>query len=51
MNHTNTPAMSNYLVNRIDIKKDKMILAESGGSYAVLIFDGLNWATFLAAIS
>lgn len=46
MNHTNTPAMSNYLVNRIDIKNDKMILAESGGSFAVLIFDGLNWSTF-----
>lgn len=46
INHTNTPVMSNYLFARIFIKEDKMILAESGGSNAVVIFDGTTWSTY-----
>ncbi|MBK7965118.1 MAG: hypothetical protein IPK10_07375 [Bacteroidetes bacterium] len=46
INHTNTPAMSNFLLQKIFIKKDKIILAESGGSHAVILFDGLAWSTY-----
>lgn len=46
LNYTNTPAMSNYYLTSIYIKNDKMILAESGGSHAVILYDGLNWSTY-----
>ncbi|MDX2246461.1 MAG: T9SS type A sorting domain-containing protein [Bacteroidia bacterium] len=46
INHTNTPAMNNYLLSNIDIKDDKIIMAEGGGSYAVIIYDGNSWTTY-----